>query len=111
MGNDIKYLDAMKKIISMRTKLDSLDKQFIDTYNLDVDYISRLKGIIFSKENNLDIVLSADQMSEILGETSIILTKKDADMANLLNVLKQMNDDLEDLIIETYNFLESIDNL
>lgn len=107
MENDIKYLDAMEKIISMRTKLDSLNKQFIDTYNLDVDYISRLKDIIFSKENNLDMVLSADQISEILGKTSIILTKKDADMANLLNVLKQMNDDLEDLIIETYNFLES----
>lgn len=111
MENDIRHLDAMEKIISMRTKLDSLCKRLIATYNkvnildLDSDYISSLKSIIFS------IVVSVDQISETLWEASVSLIKKDTDIAYLLDALKQTNDDLEDLIPKTYIFLESIDNL
>lgn len=111
MENDIKYLDAMEKIISMRTKLDSLCKRLIAAYNkvnildLDADYISSLKTIIFS------IVVSVDQISETLWKASVCLMKKDTDIAYLLDALKQTNDDLENLIPETYIFLESIDNL
>ena len=111
MENDIKRLEAMEKIISMKTELDPLYKQLKTTYDkvdaldLDVDYRSSLKSTLFS------IILRVYQLLEKLGGIIGRLNEKDTDVVKYLDILNQTSDNLERLIPRTYAFLESIGEL
>lgn len=111
MENDIKRLEAMGKIMSIKGELDPLYKQLKTTYDkvdaldLDANYISTLKATLSG------IILMVHQVSETLCKMICKLNEKDTDVAKYLDILNQTSDNLEGLIPRTYAFLESIDEL